>query len=103
MSVAPAIGQAWIPRLLTVSGERLDKREEKRRDYILSEVSYGRFARSIKIPDGLQSEQIVATYDQGVLRLEMALPKAMEARKVPVQGVAAAENQAGSKTPRKAA
>jgi len=74
--------------VLKIAGEREDKRQEKERDFVMTEVSYGRFERTIRVPEGLKSDQITATYDKGILKLVMALPKAMEPQRVPVQAAA---------------
>ena len=74
--------------MLTIAGERHDRRLEQPREFVLTEVNYGRFERSIRVPSGLEEDCIVATYDKGILKLVIAMPKAMEARKVHVQRAA---------------
>jgi HSP20 family protein len=70
---------------LKISGEREDRRQEKQRDFVLTEVNYGRFERSVRVPQGLENEHVIATHDKGVLKLVIALPQAIKPRKVPVQ------------------
>jgi len=55
--------------VLTVSGERKVEHKDKKRGF--SECSYGSFTRSFTIPQDAQSEQIDASYENGVLRLIM--------------------------------
>jgi len=86
--------------VLKIAGEREDKRHEKERDFVLTEVNYGRFERSVRVPPGLENDQINATYDNGILKLVIALPKAMEPRKVPVKSVS---NRSDVKAAQKAA
>ena len=64
--------------ILTVSGERSDEREDKRKDYYLSERSYGSVRRSFRVPDSVKSENIKAGFKDGVLTLTM--PRNEEAR-----------------------
>lgn len=71
--------------ILKIAGEREDKRQGKQRDFMLTEVSYGRFERSVRVPQRIKSDQIAASYDKGILKLVIALPKAGEPRIVPVQ------------------
>ncbi len=59
---------------LTVQGERrppLDTnvKEEERQT---SELCYGRFSRSIVLPENIQSDRIEATYDSGILEVRIA-------------------------------
>ena len=65
--------------ILTVSGERSDEREDKRKGYYLSERSYGSVRRSFRVPETVKSEDIKARFDDGVLTLRM--PRTEEAQK----------------------
>ncbi len=64
--------------VLTVKGEKKQEREEKRRNYHLTERSYGTFQRSFPLPRGLHSDKVKATFKKGVLSL--TLPKTEEAK-----------------------
>jgi HSP20 family protein len=66
--------------ILTVRGERKTQQE----DANYREVSYGRFERRIRVPNGTDAEKIAATYTNGVLEVTVPLPKPV-ARKVPVE------------------
>ena len=65
--------------LVTVSGERSDEREDKRKGYYLSERSYGSVRRCFRVPDSVESANIKAEFKDGVLTLRM--PKTEEAQK----------------------
>ena len=65
--------------LLTIKGEKKQEREEKEENYHLVERSYGSFARSIRLPNEVQSDKINASYKNGVLKI--VLPKSEEAKK----------------------
>ena len=58
---------------LTVRGEKKRERDEKKRDYHVSEVSYGEFTRSVLLPEGVDREKVKAVFKKGVLTL--TLPK----------------------------
>ena len=62
---------------LTIKAERSETKETKGR----SEFCYGSFTRSVTLPAGASEEDIKATYDKGILTVDVALPE---------QGVAAA-------------
>lgn len=67
-------------QVLTVSGERIlghDDRDRAKSAYRL-ERRYGRFARSLTLPNTVDPERIEARYEHGVLFLE--LPKRPEAK-----------------------
>jgi HSP20 family protein len=65
--------------VLTIKGEKKDEREEKKKDYYLSERSYGSFQRSFQVPDGTDPDKIEASFKKGVLTV--VLPKSAEAQK----------------------
>lgn len=59
--------------ILTISGERNFKNEVKEEDYYKVETSFGKFQRSFTLPDGVDSESITASAEDGVL--EVVIPK----------------------------
>jgi len=63
--------------LLTVTGERQFERKDDR-NYHRIERSYGSFTRSFTLPRSVDAAQIVATYRNGVLEIEV--PKKEESR-----------------------
>lgn len=62
--------------VLSIKGEKKFEREEKKKDYYLSERSFGSFQRSIRVPDGVDAEKVSAAFNKGVLTLK--LPKLPE-------------------------
>jgi HSP20 family protein len=71
--------------VLTVRGKREQTHEEKNRNYLHREVSYGSFERSITLPEGVDADQIKASFKNGVLELTMPAPKEMAPRKVAIE------------------
>jgi HSP20 family protein len=69
---------------LTIKGERKAVKEGKEGEPYYREVSYGRFERSIALPEGVDADSVKATYHDGILEVTMKAPKAMVPRKVPV-------------------
>ncbi len=65
--------------MLTISGERSDEREDKRKGYYLSERSYGSVRRSFRVPESVDTDRIGAEFRDGVLTLTM--PRTEEAQK----------------------
>jgi HSP20 family protein len=63
---------------LTIRGEKQEDKEEKRKDYYLSERRYGSFERRFQIPQGVDEGKIEANFMKGVLTV--ILPKTAEAQ-----------------------
>src|ERR1700682_5337802 len=64
--------------VLTVHGERKIEKEEKEENYRRVERQYGSFTRTFTLPPTVDSENVSASYDKGVLKV--ALPKKAEAK-----------------------
>jgi HSP20 family molecular chaperone IbpA len=56
---------------LVIKAERSENRETKGR----SEFRYGSFTRSVTLPAGANEEHIKATYDKGILTVDVTVPK----------------------------
>ncbi len=56
---------------LTIKAERSEKKEANGR----SEFTYGSFTRSVTLPAGANEEDIKATYDKGILTVDVAVPE----------------------------
>src|SRR5437588_584731 len=57
---------------LTVRGERKFEKEEKEENFHRIERRYGSFARSFTLPNTLDPDSVQASYENGVLRIELA-------------------------------
>jgi len=64
--------------LLTVSGERKTETENKDKNYLRVERTFGKFERSFRIPTHVIQDKIDAQFENGVLLI--TLPKAEEAK-----------------------
>jgi HSP20 family protein len=56
---------------LIVQGERRQEEEKKDKGYYRTERSYGRFYRSVALPEGVRPESAKATFADGVLEIAM--------------------------------
>jgi HSP20 family protein len=65
--------------VLSIRGEKKEEREEKAKNYHLSERRYGSFQRTFQLPSGIDAEKIAASFQKGVLTV--TLPKTPEAQK----------------------
>lgn len=71
---------------LTIKGEKKAESEIKEENYYRSERSYGSFIRSVDLPPNVDTEKIAANYDDGIL--EIIIPKTsiteVTSKKIPV-------------------
>lgn len=57
---------------LTVHGERKFEKEEKEENYRRVERQYGSFTRSFTLPNTVDTENVSANYEKGVLKIKLA-------------------------------
>jgi HSP20 family protein len=81
---------------LVLQGERRDEREQEEGGVRRTEIRYGRFYRSIPLPEGANIDQINAKFENGVLEVTVPVPQEQSQRKqIPIQsGSAASANAA---------
>jgi HSP20 family protein len=66
--------------ILTLSGERRQESSEEHEGFYRSERSYGSFYRAIPIPEGVNEEEISATFGDGVLEVHVPVPAGQQRR-----------------------
>src|SRR6202161_1604274 len=86
---------------LTVHGERKLEKEEKEENYRRVERQYGSFTRTFTLPQTVDSENVSANYDKGVLKI--TLPKKAEAKPKQIKVNIGSEKSIEAKGPGKAA
>lgn len=72
--------------LLTIKGEKRQEHEEKTKDYLVSERSYGEFRRSFTLPDTADSDKLEASFTHGVLKIVMPKRQEQTPETIPVKG-----------------
>jgi len=70
---------------LKIEGERKEEEKREEKDYYYRELHYGKFSRTIPLPEGVNTEEIKASYHEGTLEITMPTPKGKEARRIPVE------------------
>jgi HSP20 family protein len=70
---------------LTVRGERKFEKEEKEENFHRIERRYGSFFRSFTIPNTINTENVKASYDAGVLRIELEKRAETKPKQIKVQ------------------
>jgi HSP20 family protein len=71
--------------LLTIRGEKKSERAEKQKDYHLVERSYGSFARSVQLPDGVTANDITAEIAKGVLKVTVKKPAPKQSKPIEIK------------------
>lgn len=71
--------------VLTLSGERKLEHDEEREGYRKIERSYGRFSRSFTLPRNIDTENIKAEMNEGVLSLTLPKREEQKARRIEVK------------------
>jgi HSP20 family protein len=61
--------------VLAVSGERRNEEIQEGDGWYRREMSFGRFQRSVALPEGTDAGTLRATYDAGILDITVPLPK----------------------------
>lgn len=75
-------------RTLTVSGERKEEIEEKKRTFHRVERRVGRFSRSVTLPCCINQANVQAEYKDGVLAVAMPKAEPTKTRKVKIKATA---------------
>ena len=66
--------------MLTIKGEKKAQKEESKKDYYMSERSYGSFLRSLQLPAGVDAGKVNATFAKGVLKVVLPKPAGAESK-----------------------
>lgn len=71
--------------VLTISGERKSEKKEDHDGYYYSEIKFGKFERSFRLPEYVETQGTEADYKKGVLSIKLtkkpeASPKQIEVK-----------------------
>lgn len=69
--------------ILTIKGEKKQKKEREDEHYYCSESYSGSFQRTIRLPVNIKTDKVDATFEKGILQI--ALPKTEEAKKKEIE------------------
>lgn len=79
---------------LTIEGERKEEKKEEKEGLYRSERSYGRFYRSIPLPEGAKTDQVKAEMNHGILEIKVPVAEAKpKSRQIPVTGTGDVKEQ----------
>jgi HSP20 family protein len=70
---------------LSIRAERREESKSEKKGVYRSEFSYGSFARSISLPEGVSADDVKATYKDGILEVQVPVDrKKAEPKEIPV-------------------
>ncbi len=69
---------------LTISGERRQEHELHERGWFRVERQFGRFSRSLTLPEGVNPDAVSASFDKGVLSVRIPKPEERKPRRVTI-------------------
>ena len=81
--------------ILTIKGEHKEEQKVKEENYWLRERRYGTFSRSITLPLEVVSDRAEASFDNGVLTLNLPKAEEVKPKQIKVRPQAAIETKKG--------
>jgi HSP20 family protein len=82
--------------VLTISGERKAEHEQRKEGYYRVERAFGSFSRSLTLPEGINPDQVRASFDRGVLEVRIPKPEERKPRKVTISAGGATKTIEGT-------
>ena len=74
-----------IDNILTISGEKQFQQEKTQGNYRILECAYGRFSRSIPLEYEVVADTAKASYDRGILKIELDKKPHQRRRKIEIK------------------
>jgi HSP20 family protein len=72
---------------VTISGKTADERSADEGSYVLQEIRRGSFSRTVALPTGLEPDKARATFEHGILRLEIPKAEQLKPRQIKISPV----------------
>ncbi len=71
---------------LTLAGERKLEHQPREKGWTRLERAYGRFSRSLTLPEGIDPDGVEAKFDRGVLTVQIPKPEERKPRRIAIGG-----------------
>ena len=73
-------------KMLTISGEKKEEKteEDKEKNHVYSERRFGSFHRSIRLPVGVKTDEVKASFKNGLLEIELPKEESVQPRKIDI-------------------
>jgi HSP20 family protein len=72
-------------RELVIKGERKQETGTKEESYSYQEITYGSFERRFVLPEGVKTDELKATFNNGILEVRVPAPAISKARKIEIE------------------
>jgi HSP20 family protein len=70
-----------------ISGKTADERKAEEGSYVVQEIRRGSFSRTVTLPNGLEPDKATATFEHGILRLEIPKAEQVKPRQIKISAV----------------
>lgn len=77
--------------VLNVTAQHKEQSESKEGNYLRRELSYGNYARSVQLPGDIKESDIKASFEAGMLTIEIPKVPAPKPVKIPISGTSQKE------------
>ena len=84
---------------VTISGKTGSERTSEEGSYVLQEIRRGNFSRSVTLPTGVEPDKARATFENGVLRLEIPKAEQVTPRQIRISPVSDGHAERSSDQP----
>ena len=84
---------------VTISGKTADERTAEEGSYVLQEIRRGNFSRTVTLPTGLEPDKAKATFENGILRLEIPKAEQLKPRQIKISPVTDGNGRRTSREP----
>lgn len=84
---------------VTISGKTAEERTADEGSYVLQEIRRGNFSRSVTLPTGLEPDKASATFEHGILRLEIPKAEQVKPRQIKISPVTDGNGRRSSDKP----
>ena len=82
-----------------ISGKTADERSADEGSYVLQEIRRGSFSRTVTLPNGLEPDKASATFENGILRLQIPKAEQLKPRQIRISPVTDANGPGSSDRP----
>ena len=84
---------------VTISGKTTEERKAEEGSYVLQEIRRGSFSRTVSLPTGLEADKATATFENGILRLEIPKAEQVKPRTIKISPVSNGHGERTSDRP----
>lgn len=71
--------------VLTISGEKRERVKNKEANCHISEINFGKFSRSFRLPAPIETDKIEAKWENGILTVHIPKSDVAKARKIEIR------------------